>query len=416
MSRLSGNAILLLLNNIGSAILSFVLSVMIGRALGETGLGIYATALSWVFPLSLLADFGIGTLLTREVAREPHPVHDYLRAATLARLGLGGALTLALVLLAPLLSNNPQVVTGLQISAPLILILPLFGNFTAVFRAQQRMWPIPWLNIGMLVTQVVLTAWVLALGGNVITAFIVNSVTSAIQLLAAWCVWRRWFSNKAGGHNGVVSLPIGILMRAAWPFAVAGVLAAIQARMGIVFLERVADTATVGQYAAAVRFAEAGRMIPNAVFGAVFPLLVVNQPNDLQQTFKRLIGGILSYSLLLGIGGLFLAPNIMTATFGSQFTSVGPVLQIAMWSLLPSLLRAGATLYWYALGDEQFVNRLSGISLLIQLVLNFVMIPRYGAMGAVGVTIVVDVFVLLGMMWRSRKAGYANPQTTQPAN
>jgi O-antigen/teichoic acid export membrane protein len=121
---------------------------------------VYATALAWVFPLSLAADFGLGTLITREVAAAPGSASDYLRSAAAARLWLGGALMLLLMFAAPFLSSNPAVVLGLQISAPLIVILPSFGGFTAVFRARQDMWPIAWLNLGMLGAQVALTALV----------------------------------------------------------------------------------------------------------------------------------------------------------------------------------------------------------------------------------------------------------------
>jgi O-antigen/teichoic acid export membrane protein len=405
MHKLPHNTLLLLLNNVGSAVLSFVLSVMIGRALGEVGLGIYATALAWVFALSLVAEFGIGTLLTRDVAHDGALADQYLRAASLARLWLGGGLTLALVILAPLLSDNPQIVTGLQISAPLVLILPLFGNYTAIFRAQQQMWPIPWLNLGMLAAQVGLTALIFALGGNVMQVFLVNTATSAGQLVTAWWIWRRWFAHDGRGHNGVVSLPIGTFMRAAWPFAIAGVLAAIQTRMGTVFLERITDTSSVGQYTAAMRFVEAGRMIPNAVFGAIFPMLVslASSPQGLQHRFRKLLGGLTAYSILLGALGIVFAPILLATTFGAQFAPAAAVLQVAMWSLLPSILRSSVTLYWYALKRERFANWLSGVGLLVQFMLSLILIPRYSVIGAVGVNIIVDTAVLLIMVGYSNK-------------
>jgi len=67
------------------------------------------------------------------------------------------------------------------------------GAFTAIFRARQAMWPIPSLNVGMLVIQVALTAVVFLAGGSVLAALIVNTVTSAGQLVAAWAVWRWKF-------------------------------------------------------------------------------------------------------------------------------------------------------------------------------------------------------------------------------
>ncbi|MBC8172002.1 MAG: oligosaccharide flippase family protein, partial [Anaerolineae bacterium] len=73
MSRLASNTLTLLTGNAGSAMLSLLLSVLIGRALGKDGLGVYAAALAWVYPVALLADAGLSTLITRDLAQADHP-------------------------------------------------------------------------------------------------------------------------------------------------------------------------------------------------------------------------------------------------------------------------------------------------------------------------------------------------------
>lgn len=416
-TRLSRNTLALLVSNVGSAGLSFILSVLIGRALGTGGLGVYATALAWVFPLSLVADFGLGTLITREAATAPDAAPAYLRAAARIRLGLGGALTLLLVITAPLLSDNPEVVRGLQISAPLVAIAPSYGAFTAVFRARQVMWPVAGLNLGMLGAQVILTALVFLARGDVLAALMVNTATSAGQLLAAWWVNRRWFDATAtqrrkGAKTASNSLLMSefsaprrfnsaALLRQAWPFALAAILAALQARISVILLERLADSGNVGSYAAASRFVEAERMIPNALFGALFPTLAVMAGDlpALSRLFTRVTLGLSAYAVLLGVGSSLLAAPMLTLTYGADFAPAAPVLQVAMWSVLPGLLRAARTLYWYALGRERFVNRVTGASLLLQIALSLWMIPAYGALGAAVVNLGVECAALALVWW-----------------
>jgi O-antigen/teichoic acid export membrane protein len=336
VNRLSRNTITLLASNGGSAALSFVLSVLIGRALGQDGLGVYATVLAWIFPLSLLADFGLGTLMTREVAQNPDS--DILRDTTLTRLLLSGGFMLALVLAAPFLSDDASVVQGIQISAPLVLIAPFFGAFTAIFRAYRIMWPIVWLNLGMLLAQVIFTALVFLGGGDVIAALVVNVVTSAAQLAAAWAVWRWKFQQMSeAGLATTIGMSMGNILRRAWPFALAGILAAVQLRFSVILLERLARAGEVGYYAAAIRFIEAGRMIPNALFGALFPILaaLAAQPQMMSATFRRVMLGLTIFGAALGVIVTLLAPVIITLTYGEEFLPAAPVLQIAMWTLLP---------------------------------------------------------------------------------
>lgn len=398
-SSVSRNTITLLTSNVGSAALSFILSVLIGRVLKQDGLGVYTAALAWVFPLSLIAEFGLGSLMTRDIAQTPDSADAYLRSTTLARLWIGGALTLALVIFAPLLSDDLAVIAGLRISAPLIVILPFFGAFTAIFRARQAMWPIPPLNVGMLVIQVALTAVVFLAGGGALAALIVNTATSAGQLVAAWAVWR-WKFRLSIGTRRALSLRITLLLRRAWPFALAAVLAALQTRAGTILLEKLTDTAQVGYYAAGTRFVEAARMIPNALFGALFPALaaLAAQPDAFRRTFHKVTLGLGGFGIALGLICTIFAAPIMSLTYGAAFVPAIPVLQIVMWSLLPGLLRAGRTLYWYALGREQYTNIVTGVTLIVQIAVSLWLIPRAGAAGAAIVSLITETLALI-LLW-----------------
>jgi O-antigen/teichoic acid export membrane protein len=399
-ARLSRNMLTLLTSNVGSAALSFILSVLIGRVLGQDGLGVYAAVLAWVFPLSLMAEFGLGTLMTRDLAQSPDATEDYLHATTQARLWLGGGLTLALFLIAPVLSSDPAVVSGLRISAPIIVILPAFGAFTAIFRARQAMWPIPWLNLGMLVTQVILTALVFLQGGGITAALVVNTVTSLGQLFAAWLVWRWKFRDSERTQHSV-SLHVISLLKRAWPFALAGVLAAVQTRVGTILLEMLTDTAQVGYYAAATRFVEAARMIPNALFGALFPALaaLASQPTTMKWTFQRVMLGLGGFGFALGLMFTVLAQPILQLTYGAAFIPAATTLQVAMWSLLPGFLRAGRMLYWYAQGREQVTNIVIGVILVTQFALSVWLIPRAGAVGTAVVMLATEILALILLYW-----------------
>jgi O-antigen/teichoic acid export membrane protein len=130
-ARLPRNTLILLISNLGGALLSFLLFALIGRVLGTEGLGAYAAAMAWVFPLSLVVEFGLSTLMTRDLAANLGSAHAYLETVTLYRLLIGGAVMLLLIVLAPLISTDPLVVAGLRISAPLVIILPFFSSFTA---------------------------------------------------------------------------------------------------------------------------------------------------------------------------------------------------------------------------------------------------------------------------------------------
>ncbi|PJF20752.1 MAG: hypothetical protein CUN56_14585, partial [Phototrophicales bacterium] len=309
--RLSQNTLILLISNVGSAILSFLLAILIGRYYGDGGLGIYAGVLAWIFPLSFVVEFGFGTLITRDVAQNPDLAPVYLRLTWQFRTLIGGCLVGLLSLLATL-SNHP---TGLIISAPLIIILPAYSAYTAIFRAHQRMIPIALLNLGMLITQVTFTSFALIMQADIVWLFIINTLTSSGQCLVARQIYRHHFFYKP---KTTVNLRLFDLVKQARPFAIAGILSAIQARYSILWLEAVSTPMMVGLFVASLRFLDGARMMPNAVFGAVYPALsaLSNNRPALYRLFKRVMVGLTLYSLLVaGILGGF-TKDILLLTFG----------------------------------------------------------------------------------------------------
>ncbi|MGB7341310.1 MAG: flippase [Phototrophicaceae bacterium] len=390
--RLSQNTLALLLSNGGSAVLSFMLSVMIGRVLGQDGLGIYATVLAWIFPLSLITEFGLGTLITRDIALKPEDSHAYLRASILARLVIGGVITLIIYSTAPLISQDIHIVRGLQIASPLIIILPFYSSFTAIFRAKQIMQPITWLNLGMLISQVSLTGLAFWYGEDIESVLIINTLTSFVQLFAAWLVYRRWFYEPSQQI-----IPLQTLLVAATPFAIAAVLAAIQSRIAIILLEQFTSTSDVGLYTAAARFIEAGRMLPHAFFDALFPVLasLATIPHELKRMFQRVLVGLTTFGIAFAVVISWISLPLLTLTYGQDFISARSMLIILAWSLLPMLLKGGRTLYWYAVGETMYVNLVTVGVIIIQVIAAIWLIPSYGAMGAAWVMVIAETSAVI---------------------
>ena len=398
LQRLRQNTVTLLASNVGGALLSFLLTALIGRALGADGLGAYAAALAWIWPLSLLVDFGLSTQMTRNLARDPAETEDGLRLAVAQRLIVGLPVMLAVLVLAPL-AQNPTLTAGLHISAPMVILLPLVSAFNAVFKAHGEMRPVLWLNVGMLAAQVMLTAAVFAAGGGVLAALAVNVLTSAGQLAAAWLIYWRGF--RGANQQPVTMRRVWAVSRTAFPFALAALFAAMQLRLTIILLEALSGPDQVGYFAAASRFTEAARLVPNAFFGALFPALAALAANRalLERTYRRTALALAGYGLLAGVAFALLDTPLMRLVFGETFAPAAPVLAALGWSLVFGLARGARTLYWYARGAESAVNVANGLVLILQVLLCLAFLPQGGALAAAWIQVAVEAVALL-LLWK----------------
>lgn len=392
--RLVHNVFALLISSGGSTLLSLLLFALIGRTTGEDGLGVYATVLAWIFPLSIMAEFGLGTLITRNVAQAPHATHDYLVASVRMRLVVGGGVCLGLLMGAPVLSDDPLIVTGLRIAAPLVVALPLYGSLTAIFRAHQRMRPIAWLNIGMLLVQLVLTASALAAGGDVLVALGINTLTSLGQVACAGLIYGRGFRTPP-----TQPIRLGALMREAWPFAIAAVLGALQLRLDVILLAHYTSAEAVGYYAAALRFLDAGRLASRALFDALYPAFAEGIAHATGGSLlRRSAVGLLLVGLVVALVGIWLSEWALWVIFGVAFVPAAPILQLLALSFLPMTLRQLRTVYGFAQGDTAYINIVNLILLAMQVGLSIWLVPQYGAFGAAGIVLAIEVIGAI-LLW-----------------
>jgi O-antigen/teichoic acid export membrane protein len=415
-SRLGRNTVILLVSNVGGAALSFAIAALIGRVLGERGLGVYAVAMAWIAPLSLLVEFGLGTLMTRDLASDPERAPTLLRRVIRFRLTLGVPLMLVVIAAASLIASDGEIAVGLVVSAPMVLIVPLVGAYTATFRARERMIPVAALNIGMLAAQTALTAAILAAGWGVVAALIINTVTSAGQLAAAWVLYR-WSEGiltqrreeTPRKNNDGKTIPIEdragyrTLIRRAFPFALAAVFAALHNRLTILMLESLTTTDQVGLFAAANRITEAARMFPNAFFGAIFPMLtaLAADPARMAQVFRRAAWALTAFGVGTGLALTALGSLALTAIYGERFAAGAAGLALLGWALALSVLRGLWTIRAYADGRESHVNAVNAAVIALQMVLGLLLIPRFGVEGAAWTHIVVEAAAWAALIvWR----------------
>lgn len=371
---------LLLIGNLGGAVCSVLLFALIGRVLGADGLGVYAAASAWLYPLSLLADFGVSSWLTRTLPADPASTPPAMAAAALHRMVFGGAIMVALIVCAPLLTDDSRLIEGLRIGAPLVVILPAFSAFSAVFRVRGAVDVLPVLNIGMIAVQLVLTACAFALGGGLQAAFILNTLTSAGQMVAAWVVYRQRFHIP----SRLPRSPLMGVWRAAFHFALAGLFAGVQSRLALIALERLAGPVAVGQFTAASRFIDGARLIPNAYFAALFGALggLAANPPALRRAFAQGGRRVTIYGVLVMIGVAVGGLPALVIVFGIEFAPAFPALVVLAVALAFGTLRGLATLYGYAEGREARVNGVNAGVIVILAGLCVVLVPRLGGLGA----------------------------------
>ena len=388
-------------------VLSWGMAVVMARTLGPDGSGAYAFAVSLWLYASIMSDFGLGTWLTREVARSPDVAGSAASLSLGLRLVLSAVAGVALVLVAFLYASlgiggaGPEIVATAALLGAGLLPGAVSGAGTAIFNAHERMvFPAAMQLVSAVLTTAAGSAALLTGHGIVALAWVslgVNVVTAALFWLA---------SARAFFPLGVALAPARqwSLARETVPLMLNSLLNNVFFRVDITVLQA-QGSAVVGNYANAYKVIDAAGAVPSSFVLALFPVLSRRAGvagGDGNERGSMLAVYTLALKLLLAVG-LGLAVLLTTLAHDLTLLSWGPAflpdsalaLQLLAW-FLPLSFFNGLTQYvLIALGLQRRITPAFALAAAFNLASNLLLIPRFSYVAAAGATIATEVVLLV---------------------
>jgi O-antigen/teichoic acid export membrane protein len=156
----------------------------------------------------------------------------------------------------------------------------------------------------------------------------------------------------------------------------------------------------LGTYVAAVKLSELFEAIPFALGATMFPLLCAadSEPEKfnryLETSYRILILAAITICVVVATA----ADSLIRVLYGPQFQHSGPLLSLLIWSQVSVFFSAVVTNSIIALKMERFLIVPSIVGAVINIGLNVVLIPRFGALGAVEATVIANSVAWMGVL------------------
>lgn len=367
-----------------SKLFSIGLTAIAGRVLGTVGFGLYATGAALVEVGRIVASAGLDYLVAREVASDPSSAPRVARHAAIIKALAGAVIYLVLVAVAAFGGYPPVVLGVVLIVGTALFFENLSDTLDAVFQGVERMH----------VTTIAFAtsaAFVFVSGAAALLAGL--GVLGYAACFAAGYVVRFAVMLRAARREDLVDATAGRIdpaemkrqLRAAIPLLGATVLAVVFHRMDLLMLGRMETPAQVGLYAAAVRIVDVVVLVPRILATAVYPTLR-KQLDEEPERLGAMVADATRLSLvacsLAGLAVWILAPFALRVIPGEAFVPATDALRWMSWGIL---LQGGAHMIarlLLAIEAERDFALVAGCSLLTNLVLNLLWIPRLGIEGA----------------------------------
>jgi O-antigen/teichoic acid export membrane protein len=394
-SRAVSNSLFILGARVVSRVVSLVVVVRLATALGDSNYGRYTTLIAFSALVSVFADLGFNPLYTREAARTPKQLGDYLGTLLVLKLALAA---IAFVILALALQFGAGL-GSLILPGAVLLAMTAYANqlrntFYAVGRAE--------FDAVAIIGEIAIQAGLIFYG-----AHIHASVSFYVWAYAASFAFTIVYSLVVINvfHMGRIHLGLDAKLVRKWlplalPFAYTSFLTNLYFRADVPILQHFRSFAEVGWYQFAYKPFEALQFVPLAIQVVVYPLLGVYFINDigrLRLAYERFFKVLVLLGWPLTVGTFVLVHPI--GRLFNLYTQSVPSLRILAFGIV--FLFANSAFYaMLNATNRQSLNAwATGLAAGVNIVLNLILIPFYGYLAASATTVVTEAALCAFGWW-----------------
>ncbi len=408
IKRVAKNSLVPMVLALSNRLIDFAFALLMLRILQPEGAGQFAFAVAFIGLVEILTRYGLGTLVTRQVAGNRAEGNRYLSNVSLLRLYLW---LVALPFMAAVLGLyvifgglTSEVVVTVALLAVGTLFSNLSDGLTAMFYAHEKAeYPAMIASVTTL-TRVSLGALTLLLGWGIIglagVSLVANLVTFIIlgYLLVVKVFRPTWHTDRPLQRE---------MMGEGLPLMINHLLATIFFRIDVFILSPTWGDAAVGYYNAAYKYIDGINIIPQYFTLALFPLMsrfAADSRDSLARAYILSLRLLLMLALPLAFGTPFVARQLIFFLAGENYLPDSAiVLQLLIWFLPFSFINQVTQYVLIAVHQQRHLTRAFVIGMLFNLIANLIFIPLYGYRAAAIITVFSEWALLIPFYLLVRK-------------
>ena len=197
------------------------------------------------------------------------------------------------------------------------------------------------------------------------------------------------------GSLSVSTTAAKTLLKGSWPLLLDTVAISIYMKIDQIMITKICGPVQNGNYAAAVKISETIHIIPLAIMATIFPAIIASKKSDntlYNLRIQRLFDFMLWVAIFLILPLFFFSDEITRLIFQERFTESSAILSVHAWSAIFVFIGISREVWLVSEGLQSYALIFSFIGMIINISLNFFLIPIFGALGAAIATLISHSF------------------------
>ena len=364
-----------------SLALSFLTTILIARLFGPEQFGILNYVISIIGLFSILSNFGISATLYKELTLKKEKREEIFGSALTLNY-ITATTTFIIVLISLFFIRESFYVKSLIVLLSLTFLTQPMNLLSFDFLKDREGKYVAITQIITLIVSSFLKILITYLYSSV-TFFILilvaeNLISGAIYIYQIKKIKFRNLSFKIQNEQ------IKYIFYSSLPLILYSAFSEIYSRIDQIMLRSYVDITTVGIYSASVKVAEMWYLVPNILLGALFPALanVKNDRNEYNKRYNILLIALVISSILISCFIFLFKEGIINLIYGNEFSSAANILGVYIFSIVGFFVSSLIYQDLFLNKNKWAITIIPFLTALINILLNLILIPAKGAVGA----------------------------------
>lgn len=397
----------LLGGKIVNMVLSFFVSLATARYLGTGNYGSINYVAAYISFFSSITSLGLSVIVIKEISLGKEDDNEVIWTGVFLRFLTALFSTVAVVALVYITDGNDELLVKIALLESIAIIASAFDTFMYWFQGKLLSKYVSIASVVAYLGMSLYRIYLLANNSDVLWFAFATSVDVLVLSLVLMICYI-----KENGFHPRVSFSLGKrLLQQSYHYMISGMIAILYSRIDQIMLKHMMNADAVGLYAGALQIATLWSMIPSAFIQSVSPVLYKNAEEDRQMFFKRLkqsYAGIWLLNICWSVGISIFSYWVIYLLLGEAYLGARGALVIVVWYSGIASIGNLTQVYLATENKNKYVNYFAIGGLVTDVILNFLLIPVFGIMGAAVATLCTYIVISIIMplcIKETREAG-----------
>ncbi|TWX67501.1 flippase [Colwellia sp. C1TZA3] len=401
------NVIWLFLEKIVTMFVLVLVNIVIARSVGPELFGQLSYLLVFINIVIIISPLGINAIFIKEIVAGERDKGTIIGTCLLLRL-FGALLSVVIVTVLAKSELLTAVDPTLLIGAALVGCSSVLYLFDYWFQAKVLSKYSVVVRVSTIIVFSVIKLWLVVTGKSfnyLLIVFMIEPLIMATGYSIAYKLSLRGSKNPKWS----VDLTYGLaLLKRSWWLIFSAIASVICLKIDQLMIAEMIGNTELGIYSVAVRLSEVWYFFPTAIAASYFSSLIkLRQKSSVlyQQRLQWLCDWLFITALSLSVVMYFFAKPLISLLYGQEYEAAASVLVVHMWAAVIVFMRALFSKWIINESAYKFSLITHGTAAIINVILNLLLIPDFGAMGAAWSTLlsyIVGSYLVIAIPKKTR--------------